>query len=52
MEEVLRALKQKHPTKMPGLDGMPTLFYQAFWDIVGVDIINYVLHILNNGGRD
>lgn len=48
-EEVIMALKQMHPTKAPGPDGMPALFYKKFWGIVGDDTTNYVLDILNNG---
>ena len=29
-EEIQIAIKQMHPTKTPGLDGMPTLFYQKY----------------------
>jgi hypothetical protein len=37
-------------TAAPGPDGLPTLFYQSYWDIVGTDITNFVLNILNNNG--
>lgn len=37
------------PTKAPGSDGMPALFYKKFWNVVGCDVIDYVLNILNNG---
>ena len=29
--EVEKALKQMHPLKAPGLDGMPPLFFQHYW---------------------
>lgn len=48
-EEVKTALKYMHPTKAPGPDGMPSLFYKTFWGIVGEEVVNYVLDILNNG---
>lgn len=29
-EDVITTLKQMHPTKVPGLDGMALLFYQKY----------------------
>ncbi|XP_057444580.1 uncharacterized protein LOC130736815 [Lotus japonicus] len=45
--EVEEALKCMHPTKAPGSDGTRTLFYKKFWDIVGEDVTDLVLQILN-----
>ncbi|XP_057471139.1 uncharacterized protein LOC130759966 [Actinidia eriantha] len=42
-EEVRVALFQMHPTKAPGADGHPGLFYQKFWSIVGQEVISKVL---------
>lgn len=47
-EEVIRALHQTHPTKAPGPDGMSAIFYHNFWNIVGSDITNMVLNVLNH----
>ncbi|KAL5817683.1 hypothetical protein ACOSQ3_026061 [Xanthoceras sorbifolium] len=44
-EEVFSALNQM----APGLDGLPALFYQKFWSIVGGKVSRAVLDILNNG---
>ncbi|KAL9671418.1 hypothetical protein QQ045_008986 [Rhodiola kirilowii] len=46
--EVKGALFQMHPTKAPGLDGFPALFFQNNWDIVGEDVTKEVLNCLNN----
>lgn len=45
--EVLSSLQQMYPSKAPGPDGLPTLFYQRFWDIVGDGITDAVLPVLN-----
>ena len=45
--EVYDALNQMHPTKVPGPDGMPAIFFQQYWHIVGPDAIQMVLDILN-----
>lgn len=42
-EEVHRALKQMYPLKAPGLDGMPPLFFQHFWSMVGNTVTKTVL---------
>ena len=48
-EEVWRALKQMHPTKALGPDGMSPIFFQQYWDIVGSEVISCVLNTLNSG---
>ena len=48
-EEVHVALKQMHPKKSPSLDGMPPLFYQHFWSLVGDCVTNTILNFLNHG---
>lgn len=38
-KEIWEVLKQMHPDKAPGQDGMTTFFFRHFWDIVGNDVI-------------
>ena len=45
--EVQTALKQKAPLKAPGPDGMPPLFYQNYWSLVGCDVTKTILSYLN-----
>ena len=47
-DEVEAALKQMHSSKSPSLDGMPALFYQKYWDIMGSDVVSMVLNALNS----
>ena len=46
--EVHEALTQMAPLKAPGPDGMPPLFFQHFWGLVGKDITSSVLFLLNS----
>ena len=47
--EVELAIKQMAPTKAPGPDGMPPVFYQKYWHVVGSDVTKAVLSCLNSG---
>ena len=47
-DEVEATLKQMHPTKTPGPDGMSAIFFQKYWDVVGNDIMRMVLNVLNS----
>ena len=42
-DEVHKALKQMHPNKSPGLDGIPSLFYQHFWSLSGECVTKAIL---------
>ena len=48
MEEVRTALQQMHPTKAPSPDDMSAIFYQKYWNIVGLNVANIVLNVLNS----
>ena len=45
--EVKLALNQMALLKAPRSDGMPPLFYQHYWDLVGKEITTFVLSFLN-----
>ncbi|KAL3833965.1 hypothetical protein ACJIZ3_008701 [Penstemon smallii] len=46
--EVTIAIKNMHPLKSPGPDGLSALFFQKSWKYIGPDIIECVLNFLNN----
>ena len=48
-EKVWYALKQMHPTKAHGPDSMSPIFFKHNWNIVGPEVVNYVLSSLNLG---
>ncbi|XP_050207714.1 uncharacterized protein LOC126657122 [Mercurialis annua] len=48
-EEVIAALKQMGSLKAPGPDGMPVLFYNSYWHVVGKDVIACILDFLSTG---
>ncbi|CAL2268930.1 unnamed protein product [Prunus armeniaca] len=47
--EVKHAVFQMYPTNTPGPDGMPPLFYQKYWHIVGPDVSRAVIDFLSTG---
>lgn len=46
--EVEMTLKQMEALKAPGSDGLPALFFQKYWDIVGKEASHLVLDVLNS----
>ena len=44
IQEVEVALKQMAPLKAHGLNGMPPLFYQSYWSLLGSDVSTTILH--------
>ena len=50
-EEITDALAQMCPTKAPGPDKFPAVFFQNHWNSVKEGVITTCLHILNEGGN-
>lgn len=48
-EEIREALSELGPTKAPGENGFPNLFYQKCWSIIGEDVSDYCLQRLDEG---
>jgi hypothetical protein len=48
-EEVWAALECIGDLKAPGPDGMPSVFYKQFWNLVGEKVRKEVLQFLNGG---
>ena len=46
--EVQVAFKQMTLLKAPGSDDMPPLFYQNYWNLVGMDVTQFALSFLNS----
>ena len=46
--EVELALKKMKPLTAPGPNGMPPLFYKSYWNIVGSNVIDATLSVLNS----
>ncbi|XP_062100125.1 uncharacterized protein LOC133806004 [Humulus lupulus] len=46
-EEVFSAIKGMNPIKAPGIDGLPALFFQKFWNSVRGDVVSVCLKVLN-----
>ena len=46
--EVKQAINQMALLKALGLDGVPPLFYQHYWNLIGDDISNTMLHYLSS----
>ena len=49
IDEVETALKKTAPLKSPRSDGMPPIFYQHYWSLVGNNVVDDILYFLNLG---
>ena len=47
--ECKRALDAMATGKSPGLDGLPTEFYQRFWSLLGTDFVDVINFAYNHG---
>lgn len=48
-EEIRITLNQMHPTKSPSPDDIPPIFYQKYLDVVGPNVISFIMQSLNFG---
>lgn len=48
-DEISSVMRSMHPTKAPGLDGIPAVFFQKYWNIVGGDVTRMVQNIFHSG---
>ena len=48
MWEVQKAIKEMASLKALGSNGMRPLFYQHYWDTIGNDVTQFILHFLNS----
>ncbi|XP_062009553.1 uncharacterized protein LOC133726094 [Rosa rugosa] len=50
-DEVKCALFQMYPTKSPGPDGMPPLFFQHYWELIGDEVTKAVQSFLHSANK-
>ena len=44
-----KALDSIGDLKAPSADGMPAIFYKKYWQLVGDNMVQEVLHVLQGG---
>ncbi|KAK3221777.1 hypothetical protein Dsin_008802 [Dipteronia sinensis] len=47
-EEIRKAIFDMNPTKAPGSDGLPAVFFQKYWESIGPNVVDAWLSVLNN----
>ena len=47
--EIKQAIFSMFPNKSPGVDGMSPLFFQTYWNIIKVDIVNAITRFFHTG---
>ena len=48
-DEIWQALESIGDLKAPGADGMPSIFYKKIWSLIGDNVKQEVLNVLNGG---
>ncbi|KAK2653687.1 hypothetical protein Ddye_013543 [Dipteronia dyeriana] len=48
-DEIRKVVFDMGPLKAPGLDGFPAIFFQNFWGIIGRNVMEACLRVLNEG---
>ncbi|KAK7887032.1 hypothetical protein WMY93_026653 [Mugilogobius chulae] len=49
VEELTKAVQELSTGRAPGIDGLPSDFYQKFWSLIGVDLHQVVTSCLEHG---
>lgn len=47
--KIWNVVKDMPLTKAPGPDGMPALFFQTYWNIVGPDVVTMIQNVFRSG---
>lgn len=50
LNDVKNSVFQIHPSKAPSFDGLPAVFFQNYWPVIGDKLTATSLRILNDGG--
>ena len=48
LDDLYDCIKSLDHKKSPGIDGIPAVFYQLYWDIIKEKFYEMVLYSLNN----